>query len=343
MLQVDGNRILDEDGDTVILRGVNRMGTEYECINGQEFFEGPVDEDIVSAMTTWNINAVRVPLNESCWLAVEGAPEAFSGCEYRRAIAGYVRMLRENDLIAILDLHWSGPAGLLADRLQPLPNVDHSIAFWRDVARTFKHDPGIVFEPFNEPFPNGNTDSDGAWQCWRDGCVTPASVRGGEESVGYSGAGMQHLIDAIRDVGAENLVLLGGVQYSNALSGWLESKPEDPIDNIAAAWHVYNTNPCADFDCWDEAPAELSQAVPIVATEVGEDDCSGDFIMSLLDWLDAHGAGYLAWSWHVFGPCSPYVPMQRSNPWSLITDYYDPMPNGGYAQAYYDHLERIAE
>jgi hypothetical protein len=99
---------------------------------------------------------------------------------------------------------------------------------------------------------------------------------------------------------------------------------------------------CADPSCWDGAPLEGAKVFPIVATELGENDCQGSFVSPLLSWLDDHAAGYLAWSWHHFGECSPYAPMQRSNPWSLITDYYDPKPNG-YAQVFHDHLLSHAE
>jgi hypothetical protein len=56
----------------------------------------------------------------------------------------------------------------------------------------------------------------------------------------------------------------------------------------------------------------VAQQVPVVATEVGEDDCAGGFLAKLLPWAQSHGIGYLAWAWDVAG-CG-------SGP-SLITDY----------------------
>jgi subtilisin family serine protease len=44
---------------------------------------------------------------------------------------------------------------------------------------------------------------------------------------------------------------------------------------------------------------------PFVATEIGESDCRGTFITPLMEFLDQHGLGYLAWSWNAFGPCRP--------------------------------------
>ena len=62
-LRVVGNRIEDSNGTQLFLRGVNRSGSEYRCIQGGGFFDGACDEASVRAMKTWNINAVRVPLN----------------------------------------------------------------------------------------------------------------------------------------------------------------------------------------------------------------------------------------------------------------------------------------
>jgi len=36
----------------------------------------------------------------------------------------------------------------------------------------------------------------------------------------------------------------------------------------------------------------------MVAGEIGEDDCSHQYIDRLMSWLDRHGASYLALSWN---------------------------------------------
>ena len=42
-LHVDGNQLVDSSGLTVQVRGVNRSGTEYACIQGWGIFDGPSD------------------------------------------------------------------------------------------------------------------------------------------------------------------------------------------------------------------------------------------------------------------------------------------------------------
>lgn len=346
-IRVVGDHLEDRDGNRIFLRGVNRSGTEYRCVQADAdtseedgFFDGPGDEDSIRAMASWNINAVRVPLNETCWLGINGVDPRFSGENYHAAIREYVRLLHQYGLIPILDLHWAAPAEYQARRLQPMPNADHSPDFWRSVAETFKDDERVVFELFNEPFPHSNADSNTAWDCWRDGCSVDLAVRSGETSVPYLASGMQELVTAVRETGARHLLLLGGVQYSNTLSQWLEHRPVDPIGNLAAAWHVYNTNPCRDVECWNGVPAMVASNIPIVATEVGQNDCGAEpFVGPLLEFIDEHADGYLAWSWNAYGECRPPGAMPYANPWSLVTDYASGTPNGGYAETFYGHLE----
>ena len=65
----------------------------------------------------------------------------------------------------------------------------------------------------------------------------------------------------------------------------------------------------------------------------------GAFVKPLMEWLDGHGASYLAWSWNAFGACTAGSAQGRGGqPWSLITSYVTGEPNGGYAQTFRDHV-----
>jgi len=50
-LHVRGNRLVNARGQDVILRGVDRSGTEYACIQGWGIFDGPSDAASIRAMT----------------------------------------------------------------------------------------------------------------------------------------------------------------------------------------------------------------------------------------------------------------------------------------------------
>lgn len=317
-LHVLGNQIVDGDGNVVVLYGVNRSGTEYACIQGWGFFDGPSDDTSLDAIKTWQANAIRIPMNEDCWLAINGAPEAYSGAAYQQAISGFVQRILDKGLIPILELHWSAAGSGQATRQEPMPNRDHSVAFWTAVASAYGGQGNVVLEPFNEPYPDFNRDTDAAWDCWANG--------GTCSGMNFEAAGMQELVTAIRDAGATNLVLLGGVQYSNSLSQWLARRPSDPLNNIAPAWHVYNFNRCRDSTCYEREVAPVADQYPVVATEIGEDDCRSGFIAPLMSWLDGHGGSYLAWTWDTWGGCLV-----------LISDYSG-TPANEYGRAYRDHL-----
>ena len=112
-LHVDGNRIRNADGAAVRLVGVNRSSAEYMCVeNSDTVFDGPADQAEVSAMKSWSIRAVRVVLNEDCWLGINGARPA--GQAYQDAVAAYVKLLTSNDVAVIINLHWNAPGGELA-------------------------------------------------------------------------------------------------------------------------------------------------------------------------------------------------------------------------------------
>jgi len=292
-----GNQIYD--GDKIIrLLGVNRPGSEYECIQSAGIFDGPSDQASIAAMLPWHINSVRIPLNEDCWLSRNGVPAAYAGANYQNAIAAYVTLLLGNGMYPILDLHWTEDAGAAAKGQQPMPDANGT-AFWTSVATLFKSQNKVIFDLFNEPFPDDNMDAAAAWQCWKSG---GSSCPG----VGYTVVGMQAMLTAVRNAGAGNLVVLGGLEYSNDLSQWLAYEPSDPAGNLAVSWHVYdNSNYTSNHTLSADAAPVLAK-LPIVATEIGDavtpPACDGKYITEVMDYLDAPGNGvpaqsYLAWSW----------------------------------------------
>ena len=44
--------------------------------------------------------------------------------------------------------------------------------------------------------------------------------------------------------------------------------------------------------------------VPVVAGEIGENDCAGGYINPLTTWLDSQNTSYLAWAWNADFNCS---------------------------------------
>jgi endoglucanase len=294
-VRVDGARLVDARGDPLRLTGVDHSGTEYSCIKGTGIFDGPTDDAMIDAIVSWRANAVRIPLNEDCWLGINGVDPALGGAVYAAAIVAFVERLHAHGLYVILDLHWTAPGATRASGQQPMVDRDHGPELWRSVAVAFAGDPAVVFDLFNEPFLSpAFTDAD-PWACWRDGC----EVR--FKGASYASAGMQELVDAVRGTGATQPLMLGGLTYANDLRGWRAHAPKDPLHALVASFHVYDFNPCVTAACWDARVRPLVAEVPVVTGEVGEKDCSHAFLDRYVAWADAAGVSYLAWTWNPWG------------------------------------------
>jgi endoglucanase len=293
-ISVSGDQLVDGSGNPIRLLGVNRSGTEYACIQGWGIFDGPNDATSVAAMAAWHINAVRVPLNEDCWLDINGVAPTYSGATYQSAIRSYVNLLHQYGLYAILDLHWNAPGSNKATGQQVMPDADHAGAFWASVASFFRSDPAVLLDLYNEPH-------DVSWSCWLNGCSSP----------GWSTAGMQSLVDAVRSSGATQPIMIGGLAWANDLGGWLANQPVDPAHALVASFHNYNFNVCSPA-CWDSTVAPLATKVPVVTGEMGENDCQHSYIDQYMSWADSHGISYLGWTWDTW---------DCSNGPALITDY----------------------
>jgi endoglucanase len=287
-MRVAGNKLVNEEGSSIRLLGINRAGTEYSCLQGL-FTDGPTDEQSISAMTSWLINAVRIPLNEDCWLGINGLPPRYSGARYQAAIRAYVARLHQAGLYVVLDLHWNAPGKARATGQRPMADLDHSVAFWSSVARVFKADPAVAFDLYNEPYGI-------SWKCWRDGCTLPD---------GWRTAGMQELVDAVRSTGARQPIIAPGLASGNDLSAWLQYQPRDPAHQLVAGLHMYNFVGCVTVGCWSKDIGPVVRSVPVITTELGEGDCSHAFIDTFMKWADSAGISYLGWSWDSWGCRAP--------------------------------------
>ena len=313
-LHVSGNKLLNASGQQVILRGINRSGAEYACVNGTGIFDGEMDQAAINAMKSWGVNAVRMPLNEACWNGESYVNSQFSGANYQNAIKSEVSLMNASGLDVILDLHWTDGTATAANCSsaqavcqKPMPDAAQAIPFWSSVATAFKGNDAVIFDLFNEPFASrsDNNNTTEGWQCWETG--SPCT------GINYPVAGMQQMVTAVRNAGANNVIMLGGEEFSNDLTEWLQFEPTDPDHNLVASWHSYNFNTCSNQSCWTSQVAPVIAQVPVIAGEIGENDCSGSYINPLTTWLESEKASFLAWAWNADFPCS-------SGP-GLITDY----------------------
>ena len=357
-IAVQGSQLVNGSGAVVQLRGADVSGLEFAAIQGF----APTDpwggqSPNWKALQSWKLNAVRIPLNEASWLGLttydwpSGAQRtADPGSNYQKTVIDTVNAAVAAGFYVILDLHLSAPNATVTGITGKVPvtpteqnqmaDADHSPAFWTSVANTFKSNPAVIFDLFNEPHIDGfanNIDyrSADAWVALRDG-GTATSFRSNSTTIGqsYQTAGMQTLLNAVRATGATNVVMSAGISWAQDTSMWATYAPVDPIHQLAASWHAYPqaetgagaTVPGFGTDNYTWAKAILTAGYPLIIGETGDHSTTGStapFMANLLPWLDQNGVSVLGWSWNAWGATDD----------DLILDA-NGTPTDGYGKAY---------
>lgn len=143
-------------------------------------------------------NVMRVSLNQNFWLPGANGYDA----QYQARVQTVVTQAKSVGMSVILDLHWSTQGSISQSAGQQVMADANSITFWQQVAAAYKNDPEVLFELYNEPH-------DVPCNVW---------MSGGSGAWGFTVAGMQQLYDAVRGAGANNLVIVGGLNYAYDLT-----------------------------------------------------------------------------------------------------------------------------
>ena len=152
---------------------------------------------------------------------------------------------------------------------QPMPDADHSPAFWRSVAQTFRATAAVVFDLYNEPH-------DVTW-------AAGATAARYHAAAWIARPACSSLVEAVRATGARQPVMLGGLGWSSDLSAWLALPPARPGSTRSSPPTTpTSTRGCSDAACWnaDRRPASRRRC-PVVTGELGENDCGHGYIDQL--------------------------------------------------------------
>lgn len=128
-LSTRGNRIVDESGATVRLRGVNLAGFEYSKTGDKQ------DDATFDRLAAMGANFVRVPINQD-W--------ALSDPAYLERLDDVARKANDRGIYVMFDMHWYD------GHQQPIPNAE-SVRMWRQLAHRYAEQPGVIFDLHNEP------------------------------------------------------------------------------------------------------------------------------------------------------------------------------------------------
>jgi hypothetical protein len=279
---VVGPTICDSSGQPHLFHGVDRPSLEWDPFGQGSGGEGIPMSDF-AAMAAWNANVVRISLNQDFWLpgAALSTLNGSSAASYQATVADAVMNARSAGLDVILDLHWSDQGNLGVTKSGTAQNTAgvsdqqqmadvNSMTFWQEVAAAYMNDGHVLFELYNEP----NTVTPGVWL---SGASASAS------GVGFQVVGMQQLYATVRATGAQNLVLIGGLNWSFDLGTVL------PGSAVAGYNIVYVTHPYESKGTsadWGAAFGNLTMLYPVMATEFGDNTCDPTFETSIIQYFN---------------------------------------------------------
>jgi endoglucanase len=275
-VSVQGTRFYSQ-GRPITLLGVNRSSLEYSCSG-----DGHLTLADFQAMRQWGVNAVRIPTSSEFWANAGGSCPG-----YHDTVRQVVANARAAHLFVILDLQWSAPFDLPADRIHggvqcPMP------------------DTGVLFDLYGEPH-------DVSWSTWLNGgtisqgCYVIGGLSVAMENGTYQAIGMSALVKQVRAIAPNNVIVVAGTNWGYDLSG-IPSGFTLSDQNI-----VYDTHP---FDYSNKQPSDwyrafgyTSEAYPVITGEFGSYDCGTGYNEQAINYFNAHHISWLAWSWQP-GSCS---------------------------------------
>ena len=285
LIRVVGNHFEDDQGSTVIFRGVN-IADPDKLVRQQQWGEALFDE----LSRNWAVDTVRLPVHPTAWRQV--GKEA-----YLALLDDAVRWANARGMYLILDWH---SIGYLPTEQYQHPMYDTTIKetrdFWRTVSFRYQGIPTIaIYELFNEPTTQGETLGKRNWAEWK---------RLNES-----------LIDMICAADETAIPLVAGFNWAYDLS-YIKRKPIDR-DGIAYAVHPYpqkakvsEETDAAYFKEWDKIWGFATKNYPVIATELGwvqpdgygahvpvKND--GSYGPRIVRYMQEHGVSYTVW---VFDP-----------------------------------------
>jgi hypothetical protein len=216
----------------------------------------------------------------------------------------------------MLDLHWSNGGQWGKNIGQHRMPDRHSLEFWKDVAAVYRNHPAVLFDLYNEPH-------DVSWDVWLRGGKVTERDRRTRRGWTFEAVGMQTLLDAVRQTGAKNVVVVGGLNWAYDMSGFLAGKQlSDPTGNgVVYANHAYPFKGDT-VEQWVKKMKAAASNVPVIVSEFGSEargtasrERAQRWVRDVLIALNEHDWDWIAWDLH-----------PRAGP-RLISDWkYTPTP-----------------
>lgn len=283
-ISVKGNKLIDESGQQVVLKGMN-IADPDKIIQ-----EGKWNKALFEELHRWGVDTIRLPIHPIAWR--------------QRGEDGYFKAIDEavvwaNDLGIYLIIDWHS-IGYLPDELYQHSMYDTTIKetkiFWKKIAFRYQNVPTIaVYEIFNEPTDQGGRAGKSDWLEWK--------------------AMNEDIIDIIYAHDRSIIPLVAGFNWAYDLRPIAKAPIER--DGVAYAVHPYpqKAKPLVRnkqnlFALWEEVWGFMAKDYPLMATELGwvqpdsfgahipvKDD--GSYGPMIIEFMDERDISYTGW---VFDP-----------------------------------------
>jgi endoglucanase len=317
LLHVQGNQLIDGSGHPVLLRGAHITSVFNYIVawNHGAYPFGSLNPGVFSAMRSWGMNVLRIPL--SFWI-YQLSPSSFLS-----KLDTVIQEANSAGLYVVIDNHDDDQAGSPYGKGADVPKPE-TIAFWQAIASHYKYNPMILFDIINEP---KQTD----WNTWLHGGGTVTGATGKTAPV----VGMQDVVNAIRAVGAPQIIIAESSTLVDGFSGIGNNLIQDP--NIVYSIHEYfdyakdnhNRTPSG----WNAAFGNLSATHPVFIGEWAvlpnaqyPTFCNGlttqqaeQLTLSFLQYMQQHQVNWTAWNfnpYHLIQDYTNYTPTTLTIPWS---------------------------
>lgn len=277
-VKVQGNKLVTEQGKTLVLRGVNISDPDKLAKDGHFNLK---HFDVIK---DWGANVIRIPVHPSAWRA--------------RGVAGYLQLLDQavvwaNQLGIYVILDWHSIGNLRSELFQNTmyyTTKGETFDFWRRVSERYAGVNAVAFyEIFNEPTTFNGRLGIATWADWK--------------------AINEEAITIIQAYNPKAVCLVAGFNWAYDLT----AAGKAPIErqNIAYVSHPYPMKVGAPYDKnWERDWGFMAAKYPVIATEIGFvragekgahvpviDD--GSYGKRITDYMDARGISWVAW---VFDP-----------------------------------------
>ena len=355
-LHTQGEDIVDEHGQKIILRGVglgnwmlpegymwrfgdggdrprriekivsDLIGPESAAKFWREYRAQYVTQNDIRRIAQLGFNSVRPSLNARLFLS-EGDHAVYQA-EGFELLDNLIRWCKRGGIYVIIDMH-AAPGGQtgqnIDDSAKDEPelfmdarNQDRLVALWVKIAMRYQDEPTVAaYDLLNEPLP----ERTGAAKKYQ-GELEPLYKR---------------ITQAIRAVDRKHMITVEGANWANDWSVF--SAPFD--DNLVYQFHYY---------CWDR-PTQLNDishyldyrqrfGVPVWVGETGEKDDA--IYWATTDYFETHNIGWSFWPWKKMDTKNTPYSFKSPRNWEAVMAYSRgaaaERPSPAVAQAAFDEL-----